>query len=397
MLGFATLTLIFVTSMVLISLLLTKLLNPQISFFDAPEKNPARMLNTVLDTAPFLAWSENKNGLLWSNKAVNCSKNPVGKLGCAAFSFPESSETESQVRLGYIAQKGAQEKHFNVFNHRVDEVDYYFAFNHIGKEKPKKAPDRFIQTMAATFAHLQVGIAVFDNQNELSLFNPVLSQHLGLRPEWLIKKPNLLCFLDRLRETNILPEPKNYTSWRKIFLKIERSAMKDDFREDWGLADGRSLRVIGRPHPSGTVVFLFEDVTATLARERQFRLHISNLENALNAATIGLVAFNRTGNVTFLNDALARALPAHSNFETVQDFSRSMQKVFRPTPVWGDLRQFIEDTSERGPWQADIKTNSKESVLVNFEPISTGGTLCEFHFPLKINHEANVGLACAAQ
>ncbi len=57
-----------------------------------------------------------------------------------------------------------------------------------------------------------VGIAVFDHKNELSLFNPALSQHLGLRPEWLLKQPNLLSFMDRLRDTQVLPEPKDYTS-----------------------------------------------------------------------------------------------------------------------------------------------------------------------------------------
>lgn len=59
---------------------------------------------------------------------------------------------------------------------------------------PIKSSDRFLQTMGATFAHLQIGIAVFDTQNELSLFNPALSQHLGLRPEWLLKNPIYLGF-----------------------------------------------------------------------------------------------------------------------------------------------------------------------------------------------------------
>jgi len=57
----------------------------------------------------------------------------------------------------------------------------------VKKPPPKNASDQFIQTMSATFAHLQIGIAVFDKNNELSLFNPALSKHLGLRPEWMLK------------------------------------------------------------------------------------------------------------------------------------------------------------------------------------------------------------------
>jgi PAS domain-containing protein len=266
-----------------------------------------------------------------------------------------------------------------------------------GGEKPSrmKASDQFIQTMSATFAHLQIGIAVFDRQNELSLFNPALSQHLGLRPEWLLKKPNLPGFLDRLRDTHILPEPKNYTSWRKIFMKIERSAMKDDYCEDWGLPDGRSLRVVGRPHPSGTVVFLFEDVTVTLAMERRFRAQVSTLKNMLNTATTGLVAFDRSGKVIHLNHTLQQALGAHSDFKSIQGFSQAMQLVFHPTPIWGDLRQYVEDT-ERSAWQASIETGTGDVVIVNVEPVLTGETLCEFHFPAKINQDDDVGLACTA-
>lgn len=165
--------------------------------------------------------------------------------------------------------------------------------------KPKNSSDQFMQKMSATFAHLQTGIAVFDTHNELSLFNPALTQHLAQRPEWLLKKPNLLGFLDKLRNTHVLPEPKDYTSWRKAFLKIERSAMKDDYNEDWGLPNGRVLRVVGRPHPSGTVVFLFEDVTATLAMERQLRSQICTLENVMNAATAGFIVFDRKAEMTF--------------------------------------------------------------------------------------------------
>ncbi len=251
--------------------------------------------------------------------------------------------------------------------------------------------------MSATFAHLQIGIAVFDTQNELSQFNPALSQHLGLRPEWLLKKPNLLGFLDKLRDTHILPKPKDYTSWRKIFFIIERSAMRDDYREDWGLPDGRALRVVGRPHPSGTVVFLFEDVTTVLAMERRYRSQVTSLKNAIDAVTMGLVTFDRKGNVILLNDAMKHRLSADTALNSIQDFSYIMQDMFQPTPVWGDLRQYIEETAERSSWQADVATNAGDHVSINFEPIASGNTLCEFHFPLKINSPENVGLTCAAQ
>jgi len=253
---------------------------------------------------------------------------------------------------------------------------------------------KFIQSLSATFAQLMIGIAVFDKKNELSLFNPALSQHLGLRPEWLLKKPNLLSFMDRLRDTQVLPEPKDYGSWRQVFRQMERSAIRDDFREDWDLPDGRTLRVIGRPHPSGTVVFLFEDVTNALAMERQFRHEIHQLENAMNATSLGIIVFNRTGAAAFQNNAFKEGFAGDHTCSTTQGFTTLMQSLFLPTPTWGDLREYVETTQDRTRWHAEIETKTGDPVIVNFEPMPTGDTLCEFHTYTKINTLRDVSLAC---
>ncbi len=200
--------------------------------------------------------------------------------------------------------------------------------------------------------------------------------------------------MDRLRDTQVLPEPKDYASWRQTFRQIERSAMQDDFREDWDLPDGRTLRVIGRPHPSGTVVFLFEDVTNALAMERQFRSKICKLQDIINATSIGVIAFNRTGAVTFQNDAFKDGIIAAQDCKTTQDFSNLMQGIFIATPTWGDLREYVENTQDRTPWYADIETKDGDLVIVNFEPMHTGDTLCEFHAYAKINNSKSVSLAC---
>ncbi len=393
MLEISFLFIIFISSILLVSMLL----RVKLPISNTNGKSLRWNAELVMKSAPFMAWVEHKKQVKWSNKAVKRTNRQVEALGNAAFTFTDSTQGFSLPRLGLLPQKGSEPRNFNIFTHKINDMDFYFAFANDGAGKSKKPQSQFIQTLSATFAHLQVGIAVFDNKNELSLFNPALSQHLGLRPEWLLKKPNLLSFLDRLRDTNILPEPKSYTSWRKTFHKIERSAMKDDYREDWELPDGRALRVIGRPHPSGTVVFLFEDVTTTLAMERNYRTEVSVYKNTLETATVGFVVFDRNGNSVYSNKRLKQTLGKQCEHTTIQDFSLAMQKAFRPTPAWGDFRQFVLDTSERTRWQADVQTVSGDHVSVNFIPIISGNTLCEFHFPQKINTAINVSLTCAAQ
>ncbi len=181
-----------------------------------------------------------------------------------------------------------------------------------------------------------------------------------------------------------------------MFRQIERSAIRDDYREDWALPDGRTLRVIGRPHPSGTVVFLFEDVTSALAMERKFRSEIHNLQNVMNTTSIGLVVFDRKGCVKFQNSAFKDGIINGHACKTTQDFSTLMQTIFLPTPTWGDLREYVEHIHDRTPWYADIETHEGDPVIVNFEPMHTGDTLCEFHAYTKINNAEHVSLACEA-
>ncbi len=332
-------------------------------------------LKKILDHFPFAVWAKPKAGVVWANNHA------------------KSFNAETTAKL---LQNRAHMQDYTVLKHVIGEDDYCFAIAKNTSTPKNKATGKFVQTLSATFAELLVGIAVFDHNNELSLFNPALSQNLGLRPEWLLKQPNLLSFMDRLRDTHVLPEPKDYTSWRKTFKQIERSAMRDDYREDWDLPDGRTLRVIGRPHSSGTVVFLFEDVTNSLAMERQFRAQICDLKNMINATTIGIIVFDRTGAVMFQNDVFQTEIIGANECKSTQDFSNLMQSIFHPTPTWGDFRDYVKNTNDRTPWFADIQTKTGIPVTVHFEPMPSGDTLCEFHTHTKINHAPNVSLACEA-
>jgi PAS domain-containing protein len=173
--------------------------------------------------------------------------------------------------------------------------------------------------------------------------------------------------------------------------------MQDDYSEDWNLPDGRALRVIGRPHPSGTVVLLFDDVTTSLNMEREFRSEISCLKSAINASTIGLILFGRCGKVHLINQAFKDAFSSNNACKTIQDFSKIMQGACVPSPVWGDLRDYVENESERSQWLADVKLQTEETMVMHVEPLENGETLCEFHFAPKLNHTADVSLTCAAQ
>jgi PAS domain-containing protein len=69
----------------------------------------------------------------------------------------------------------------------------------------EKAQRNFVQALTKTFAQLSIGLAIFDRNGQLALFNPALAELTGLRAEFLSGRPTVQTFLDRLRETRKMP------------------------------------------------------------------------------------------------------------------------------------------------------------------------------------------------
>lgn len=74
--------------------------------------------------------------------------------------------------------------------------------------------------MTETFAHLTVGLAIFDRNQTLVLFNPALVQLWQVEPAWLARRPNLRDVLDELRAIRRVPELDNFHSWRARLLGL---------------------------------------------------------------------------------------------------------------------------------------------------------------------------------
>lgn len=135
----------------------------------------------------------------------------------------------------------------------------------------KDSLNRFTETLSTTFANMSDGLAIFDADKSLYLFNPALSELLDLDPVWLARRPSISDFISRLREKRHLPEKRNFLAWRRLLTELCDTAQKDVYNEEWFLPDGRVFRVSGQAHPRGAVAFLFEDISESVARDRQRR------------------------------------------------------------------------------------------------------------------------------
>ncbi len=240
----------------------------------------------------------------------------------------------------------------------------------------------FVHTLTQTFAHLSEGLAIFDKDRQLTLFNPALTELLGFSPEYLIKRPHLAQFLDQLRERQVMPEPKDYKSWRQQMSALEAAAADGTYSETWALSDGRTFRVTGRPHPDGAVAFMFEDISAEISLTRRFRSELETSQAVIDSLDEAIAVFSPAGYLTISNAAYSDLWGGDPSTTLEQvsflDATRRWQECCAPTPVWGDARDFAATFGERSNWTAEVRRKDGRRLVCRFEALPGGATLAAF-------------------
>ncbi|TDX31912.1 PAS domain-containing protein [Rhodovulum visakhapatnamense] len=273
-------------------------------------------LRDVVEAMPTPAWQQDdKGGVAWANSAyldIVRSRHDAGQIVWplpVLFSQPKGepgSPHRQVIDTGSGSGTGAgRDRWFDCVAVEAHGASLHFALPADATVRAETALRNFVQTLTKTFAELPIGLAVFNRRRELVLFNPAMSELFNLEPEFLTGRPTLLNVLDRLRETRMMPEPKNYRSWREQILRLERDASDGVYSDTWTLPGGQVYRVTGRPHPDGAVAFLFEDISTEMSMTRRFRGEIETGQAVIDSLPEAIVVFSSAGVLTLSNSAYA--------------------------------------------------------------------------------------------
>ncbi|MDF3415021.1 PAS domain-containing protein [Sulfitobacter sp. M57] len=267
-----------------------------------PQPSPAR---DCINTMPHPAWTTDAEGrVIWTNDAYVKLARQIGNhtdttKDDALFVLDGASDPQRCV----VVDATGENAWFEVVRHPTPDGHINHATPITGLVHAEEAQRTFVQTLAKTFAHLPVGLAIFDREGQLGIFNPALVDLSGLQASFLATQPTMLGFFDALRENRRMPEPKNYQSWRQDIADVIAAASGGQYHETWSLEDGRTYAVQGRPHPDGSTAFLIEDISADVTLSRSYRAEIEQFEALLDTVDEALVVFSASGILTFCNDA----------------------------------------------------------------------------------------------
>jgi PAS domain-containing protein len=356
----------------------------------APPADEAGWLRQAVTGAPYPIWQSDRKGqVLWANTAyrdlvARFKAVPQPDADCPAlFDIPYDDNSDSATcRLSVTPVGSVQPYWFDVRALRLDSGWMNYATDVNAVVNAEIAQRNFVQTLTKTFAQLSIGLAIFDRKRQLALFNPALIDLTSLSAEFLSARPNLLSFFDRLRDRQMIPEPKNYRSWRDQIADLVAAADNGQYLETWSLPSGLTYRISGRPHPDGAVAFLFEDISAEISLTRRFRSQLELGQSVLNTLEQSIAVFSPTGVLAFSNTAYRRmwGIDPDSSFAdiSVTEASRQWQAGSMPTPVWGDLRDFVVQFGERADWQAEVILRDGRAVTCQVVPMAGGATLVLF-------------------
>ena len=281
-----------------------------------------------------------------------------------------------------LGARVAKPSWFDVHRHALDDGALRFAVPADATVRAERALREFVQTLTKTFADLPIGMAIFDRQRQLQLFNPALIDLTQLGADFLSARPTLYALLDRLREARMMPEPKDYRSWRQQMTALEQAAAAGHHVETWSLPGGQTYRVTGRPHPDGAVAFLFEDITSEVSLTRRFRAELELGQSVIDAMDEAIAVFLPSGELATSNAAYAELWGVDPGATlgrvTLLDSVRVWQEQTRPSPMWSRIRGFVGRIDERKVWGGEVELGSGQRLACRFVPLPAGATLAGF-------------------
>lgn len=241
---------------------------------------------------------------------------------------PQNIESGDSIAVQTATKEGAHQQHFDVQVTRKDNLLNFDIRDSSDRHFVHQNVQTFRRTMTQTFADLSVGLGVFDNDQHLITFNPALVELLGLPITFLSQRPSLFSFFANLRETGVMPEPENFAKWQEGLLQMVDESSDGVFNEIWYGLEGRALRVMGRPHPSGGFSFLVEDISKDIALQKMSKAQIRAHQFMIDKISIPMAAFDVSGELITKNAAFETLLlQAKSKGGDLNQFSSVMRHI----------------------------------------------------------------------
>jgi signal transduction histidine kinase len=164
-----------------------------------------------------------------------------------------------------------------------------FAVDVQDLEDARTELSRHMESQRELADRMTAGTAQFDADRTLSFFNRPFAVMTQLDPDWLAERPEFDRILDRMRDSQRLPEVRDFPVWKNEKREWFTSA-EEVVEEEWSLPNGDHIRVVAQALPDGGLRLFLEDRTEQLrlasARDTLLRVRAATFDNLFEAISV---------------------------------------------------------------------------------------------------------------
>jgi len=271
----------------------------------------------AMDALPVAAWIRDKDlALLWANSAfltaTGASSLDRARASNIALDRSEldlaraASEGNEIVDARRYAVIGGERRALELSLRRLPGAGVIGTAVDVSRAALAEAQLRLNTDAGADMLdYVPTAIAVFGADLRLLQYNHACRTLWDIPEEWLDAHPTESEVLDRLREHRKLPEHSDYSAWKLAHRQLFQGGHRQ-IDEFWHLPDGKSLRVIARPHLLGGVFLLFEDISERLRLETSLKMLEQVQQATLDTLEDGVAVFGSDGLLKLHNGSFAK-------------------------------------------------------------------------------------------
>ncbi|MEJ8562273.1 PAS-domain containing protein [Yoonia sp. GPGPB17] len=127
---------------------------------------------------------------------------------------------------------------------------------------------------------------------------------------------------------------------------------------------------------------MFEDISAEVSLTRRFRLDIETGQAVLDTLSDGIAVFSSTGTLVMSNRAYGRLWSNGPDqvmeHRILQSEMKTWQNQCIPSPMWNELRDYIQQLGARQPWSDTVLMDDGRHMECHANPIAGGMTMVRF-------------------
>lgn len=314
---------------------------------------------------------------------VICGRDQEGVIHyCNRYYAQHLDKTEAEVlkdQLSLITQPHAeyltlhgQRRFFEIQHFTTQKTQVTIGIDKTDYDLLKREFSEYLDATHNIFQQLSTPIAVFNAEQTLTFFNKGYQMLFEFDTKFLISQPFIGEILDDLRQRQKIPEPANFMQYKNMHKSFFNNLL-EPLEETLHLANGKILRSLVTPQPSGGVLYMYEDITHHLQLEKEHK--------SLNAAQKEILDHLHEGVAIFGSDYRLRfSNPMFQKMFQIETLPSHVDDVLKHVETKRLSCQMILELFEKRTYDSGYLSHE---ISWAYTPLPDGAHLLNFFFTIQ--------------